>query len=85
LNYAKLVIVSLLGLALSACFFGGGEKKCKKPQEYQESRSATTIRVPDDLGRPADSVPMQIPEVPNEADERPADAPCLEEPPSYSG
>ena len=80
----RLLTVLLLSCLLAGCFFGGRSKKCNKPQEYQESRSVGGIEVPDDLDRPR-RAPMEIPPVSGDTNQRPPSAPCLEEPPSYSG
>ena len=86
MNIIRLATILALSLSLTACFFGGREKKCSKPQEYQASRSVKGIEVPEDLDKPDRRTPLNIPPpASGETEKPPADVPCLEEPPSYSG
>ena len=78
--------VLTLAIALSAC---GGNKKtasdiCDKPQEYQASRSADTLTIPENLDAPDRSGALVIPDE-HKAGVYPDGRPCLERPPDYFG
>jgi hypothetical protein len=74
---------ALLGAALIAGACGGADV-CEKPKHYQTSQPGKRIEVPEGLDSLNSAREMTIPE-PSPRDPRPANAPCLEVPPSYGG
>lgn len=75
----KMSLLSTMTLLICAC---GGTPACQKPQPYEESRLGKQIEAPEGLDPLQSSGEMAIPE-PSPRPPRPADAPCLESPPSF--
>ncbi len=71
-------------LVVAAMLFGcGGNDACEKPGPYQESIEGPRIEVPEGLTELQPSRELRVPET-SPPPPRPADAPCLELPPSYT-
>lgn len=76
----KMVMPLLAGLLLGAC--GGASSVCEKPKLYQQSELGKRIEAPEGLDPLQPTREMTIPD-PSPRDPRPADAPCLELPPTF--
>jgi uncharacterized lipoprotein len=76
----KTMFPAMALLVLAAC---GGASVCEKPRLYQQSESGKRIEAPEGLDQLQSDREMTIPDV-SPRDPRPADAPCLELPPSIS-
>jgi len=76
----KTVMPLLAGLLLGAC--GGASSVCEKPKLYQQSEPGKRIEAPEGLDPLQPTREMTIPD-PSPRDPRPADAPCLELPPTF--
>lgn len=74
----KASLLSASILFLTAC---GGTPACQKPQPYQASRLGKHIEAPEGLDPLESSRELTIPE-PSPRPPRPAEAPCLESPPT---
>lgn len=79
------VVLTLVSAGLSACFFGGRDKPCRKQEEYQRSASGAEIKIPEGLDTPRPSDRLVIPEVAQNDAAVPPDDPCLEQPPDFFG
>jgi uncharacterized lipoprotein len=79
------IVLTLVSVGLSACFFGGRDQSCRKQGEYQRSASAAQIKIPEGLDTPRPSDRLVIPEVTLDEDAVPPDNPCLEQPPDFFG
>ena len=80
MNILKTTGPAIALLLLSAC---GGASVCEKPRLYQQSELGKRIEAPQGLDQLQSDREMSIPDV-SPRDPRPADAPCLELPPSIS-
>jgi uncharacterized lipoprotein len=81
MSLLKTMVPAIALLVLSAC--GGGASVCEKPKLYQQSELGKRIEAPEGLDQLQSDREMTIPDV-SPRDPRPADAPCLELPPSVS-
>ena len=79
------IVLTLISVGLSACFFGGRDQSCRKQEEYQRSASAAEIKIPEGLDTPRPSDRLVIPEITQNEDAVPPDNPCLEQPPEFFG
>jgi hypothetical protein len=74
----QVVLISTITIFLAAC---GGTPACQKPQPYQASQLGKHIEPPEGLDALEPELELTIPE-PSPRPPRPADAPCLENPPT---
>ena len=74
----KVAVITTIALLVTAC---GGTQECREPQRYEQARLSQPVQVPDGLDALDPSREMTIPE-PSPREPRPADAPCLEYPPT---
>jgi uncharacterized lipoprotein len=58
-----------------------GSKSCHKPQVYEEAESLPPLQIPVGLDSMDTRGALKIPELKEPEAPRPADGPCLEEPP----
>lgn len=77
----KMAVPVVLVLLLGAC--GGAASVCEKPKLYQQSQLGKRIEVPEGLSPLQPGREMSIPDA-SPRDPRPAGAPCLEMPPTFS-
>jgi uncharacterized lipoprotein len=77
----KMVVPVMAALLLGAC--GGAASVCEKPKLYQQSQLGKRIEVPEGLSPLQPDREMSIPDA-SPRDPRPAGAPCLEMPPTFS-
>lgn len=75
----KVSVITTIALLLAAC---GGTPECREPRPYEQARLGEPIRVPEGLDALDPGREMTIPE-PSPRRERPANAPCLEYPPTF--
>ena len=80
-RWLKAAMPILAGLLLGAC--GGASSVCEKPKLYQQSQLGKRIEAPEGLDPLQPSREMTIPDA-SPRDPRPANAPCLELPPSFA-
>jgi uncharacterized lipoprotein len=77
----KTAMPVLAVLLVGAC--GGGSSVCEKPKLYQQSQLGKRIEAPEGLDPLQAGREMTIPDA-SPRDPRPAGAPCLELPPTFS-
>ena len=84
MSSARLIVLAILGIGLSGCFFRSSpEEKCARPQEYQSGQTIGDLQVPSDLDSPDKGESMEIPDTGKQG--YPEGRPCLEMPPDYFG
>jgi len=76
----KMTMPVMTALLLGAC---GGASVCDKPKLYQQSELGKRIEVPEGLSPLQPGREMTIPDA-SPRDPRPAGAPCLEMPPTFT-
>jgi uncharacterized lipoprotein len=76
----KMTMPVMAALLLGAC---GGTSVCDKPKLYQQSQLGKRIEVPEGLSPLQAGREMTIPDA-SPRDPRPAGAPCLEMPPTFT-
>jgi uncharacterized lipoprotein len=76
----KVALLSTIIVTLGAC---GGTPACQKPQPYQTSRVGKHVEAPEGLDSLEADRELTIPE-PSPRPPRPADSPCLEDPPTLA-
>ena len=76
------LMILLLVTFIGGCFSARSRDECRKPEEYQASRSLPAIAVPAGLDTPDRSPGFAIPAGPVATGE-PVDAGCLDQPPDY--
>jgi uncharacterized lipoprotein len=76
----KMTMPVMAALAMGAC---GGTSVCEKPKLYQQSQLGKRIEVPEGLTPLQPAREMTIPDA-SPRDPRPAGAPCLEMPPTFT-
>ncbi|SVC13256.1 uncharacterized protein METZ01_LOCUS266110 [marine metagenome] len=77
-----LLLVLVIMVPLSGCFFGGTQP-CNKPQEYQSSKSVKPVEVPPGLTPPDAPSKLVIPPGELQTQPIPEGQPCPDEPPDY--
>jgi uncharacterized lipoprotein len=80
----RLLIVIVVLLSSSGCFFKSDLKKCHKSQEYQQTKPGPRVRVPDDLKSLPPESRLDVPFGEVQTEPLPKDQPCLTEPPVYA-
>ena len=79
-NRVSLVFgLACLALLNGCAWFGG--KSCHKPQVYEEAESLPPLQIPAGLDPMDTRGALKIPDLKEPEAPRPADGPCLEEPP----
>ncbi len=68
-------------LLLGGCKLFGGTKSCHKPQVYEEAKNMPPLRTPAGMDAIDTRNALKIPELREPEAPRPADGPCLDEPP----